>query len=206
MKAKKANMQMTKVELLKSFMVNRDLKPHPWAQKAGIRSSTIYNFLAGKSATLSSDTLEKLAQAAGATVDEILGRGASQNPVAGDVPLRFEIGINGRLFQMQTIGFVPRPSGVAAGVDLTAARVEGDGMHPLRAGWIFYFETAPVGPEKLVGKLAVVNVAGRSEPLVREVRRGSQKGLYALVSWNAGTLEDVEVLSGHRIVSITQPL
>ena len=205
MKAKKANEKMTKVELLQSFMVSHNLKPHPWAQKAGIRSSTIYNFLAGKSATLSSDTLEKLAQAAGATVDEILGRRASKIS-SGDVPLRYEIGINGRLFQMDSEEFASRPAGFDVGVELVAARVEGDGMHPLKAGWVIYFESAAVGPEKLVGKLAVVTVSGRTEPLIREVRRGSQKGLYALHAWNAGTLEDVEVLSGHRIVSISQPL
>ena len=54
-------------ENLISFMDARGLKPHPWATKAGIRSSTLYNFLAGKSASLSSDTL--IAWGSGPLVD-----------------------------------------------------------------------------------------------------------------------------------------
>lgn len=185
-------------------MEERGLKPHPWAQAAGLRSSTLYNFLAGKSATLSSETLERLAQAASASVDEILGR---ERSVSADraVPLRWTVGILGRLFKMEKEEMVSRPAGDAGSTDLEAARIDGDGLHPLRAGWIVYFESAGRDPSALVGKLAVVYLDGKPAPLVREIRKGSQAGLYTLLSWSAAPLEDVVVDTAHLVVSITQP-
>lgn len=185
-------------------MEGRGLKPHPWAQAAGLRSSTLYNFLAGKSATLSSESLERLAQAAGASVDEILGR---ERSVSADraVPLRWTVGILGRLYKMEKEEIVDRPAGVDGEVALEAARIEGDGLHPLRAGWVVYYEREPRDPSALVGKLAVVLVDGKPAPMVREIRKGSQAGLYNLLSWSAAPMEDVSVDSAHLVVSIAQP-
>lgn len=193
-----------KITALKKFMESRGLKPHPWASSAGIRSSTLYNFLAGKSATLSSETLEKLAVAAGASVDEILGR-ASTHADSASVPLKWIVGIHGRLFEMEVEGMVAPPAGATKGKPLVAARVDGDGLHPVRAGWLVYFEEQATPPEKLIGKLAVVRVAGKAQQMIREIRRGSTAGLYTLMSWSAAPIDDVEIEEAHLVVSFTQP-
>lgn len=194
-----------KIAALRSFMERRGLKPHPWAQSAGIRSSTLYNFLAGKSATLSSETLERLAQAAGASVDEILGREGPRPTGGAGVPLRYTVGILGRLFVADVEEVVARPAGVPSDVDLVAARIDGDGLSPLRAGWIVYFEAVARDPSTLSGKLAVVRLPGKPAPLVREIRRGSQAGLFTLLAWTGSPIEDVEVEAAHLVVSIAQP-
>lgn len=193
-----------KITALKKFMESRGLKPHPWALSAGIRSSTLYNFLAGKSATLSSETLEKLAVAASASVDEILGR-VSTHADSASVPLKWIVGIHGRLFEMEVEGKVALPPGASKNKPLIAARVDGDGLHPVRAGWIVFFEEQATQPDKLIGKLAVVTVAGKPQQMIREIRKGSTAGLYTLLSWSAAPIEDVEVVEAHLVVSFTQP-
>lgn len=206
---------------LQSFMDAKGLKPHPWAQAAGLRSSTLYNFLAGRSHSLTSDSLQRLAQAAGATVDEILsGKPAaphkpsrleeapprqptptSTGPV---VPIKWLVGVYGRLFEMDRAVEVSRPVGVPPGVEAVAARVDGDGLHPIPSDWLVFFEAAAKPPEAVVGKLCVVRMRGSQQPMIREVRKGATPGLYTLLSWSASPMENVEVVEAHPVLSITQ--
>lgn len=204
---------------LKAFMDTKGLKPHPWAKAAGLRSSTLYNFIAGRSHSLTSDSLQRLARAAGATVDEILS-GITQGPAGknkqkqltspakttsqGDVALRWLVGIYGRLFQVEGDVFVQRPVGIPAGVEVVAARVDGDGLHPIPTDWMVFFEANPRPPDRVIGKLCIVRVRGAQQPMIREVRRGSAPGLYTLLSWAASPLENVEVVEAHLVLSITQ--
>ena len=190
---------------LLAFMETRALKPHPWATKAGIRSSTLYNYLAGKSASLSSDTLQRLAKAAGATVDEVLGGKppeSKQSPTG--VPVTALVGVYGRLFMMIETEQIERPVGVPEGVAVLAARIDGDGLHPIPSGWYVFYEEKPRGPSELVGKLAVVEVKGQPQRLVRQLQKGSTAGLYTLVAWSSGPLADVEVTAAHAVLSIAQ--
>lgn len=203
---------------LREFMDTRGLKPHPWAQSAGLRSSALYNFLSGRSHSLTADSLQRLAKAAGATVDDLLGgkppeaqkqapeRAApSQKPTSGgEVAVRWLVGIYGKLFHMDQETVVPRPVGIPPGVDAVAARVDGDGLHPIPSDWLVFFEAAPKPPEQVIGKLCVVRMRGGQQPMIREIRRGSQPGLYTLLSWGASPLENVEVLEAHPVLSITQ--
>lgn len=192
-----------KVTALRRFMEARGLKPHPWAQAAGLRSSTIYNFLSGKSLSLSSDTLERLAKAAGATVDEILSGEKTNNMSEAPVLVPYTVGVYGRLFSMDRPMQVQRPAGVPAEVKVVAARIDGDGLHPVPDGWMVYFEAQPRDPESLVGKLCVVQVAG-GQRLIREIRRGQNPGLYTLLSWTASPMEQAQVQAAHLIISIAQ--
>jgi len=192
-----------KVAAFKHFMEVRGLKPHPWAQAAGLRSSTIYNFLSGKSLSLSSDTLERLAKAAGASVDEILSGEKTNHRNDAPVLVPYTVGVYGRLFSMDRPMQVQRPAGVPAEVEVVAARIDGDGLHPVPDGWLVYFEAEPRDPEALIGKLCVVQVAG-GQRLIREIRRGQNPGLYTLLSWTASPMEQAQVQAAHLIISIAQ--
>ena len=189
-------------------MRDRGLKPHPWAKSAGLRSSTIYNALAGTTQRLSSDTLQRLAQAAGISVDELLGRETSQ-PVAAKRPVQVMgvIGVYGRIYQSdETDGVIERPPGVAADADVVAVRVDGDGLHPIPPGWHVIYEREARDPEGLLKKLAVVLPTGSTHAVVREIRRGSTAGLYTLIGWACAPAEDVEITRAHAVVAIVQPL
>lgn len=193
---------------LDAFMRERGLKPHPWAKKAGLRSSTLYNYLSGRSHSLSSQSLQRLAKAANATVDEILTGNAKQAaPTAptsgGGVAVSYRVGVYGRLFPMD-VEVISRPVGIPAGVRVVAAKVDGDGLHPVPADWHVFFEEESKPAEALIGKLAVVRLRGNPQPMIREIRRGSTAGLYTLLSWGAGPIDDAEIVEAHLILSISQ--
>ena len=56
--------------LLRSFMQNRGLRPSEWARSAGIPSGELLGFLTGKSRTIPTASLEKLAAAARCKVED----------------------------------------------------------------------------------------------------------------------------------------
>jgi len=58
---------------LVGFMRAKGLKPGPWADAAGVNPNAIYNFLNNRSQSLSQETLERLAEKAGAKVSELTG-------------------------------------------------------------------------------------------------------------------------------------
>jgi transcriptional regulator with XRE-family HTH domain len=57
---------------LRDVMVEHKLTPAKWAEKAGIRSTAIYNFLNGHSDSLSMPTIEKLARAVDLPVADVI--------------------------------------------------------------------------------------------------------------------------------------
>lgn len=58
--------------ILRSFMRKKNLKTNSWAIKAGISEGTIRAFLTGKTSSLTTLVIEKLAKAAGVTPAEII--------------------------------------------------------------------------------------------------------------------------------------
>jgi phage repressor protein C with HTH and peptisase S24 domain len=65
-------------------MSDRKLKMLPWATAAGMAEGTLRNFLAGKANSMRSDTYAALADAAGVTVDQLLGVDDDMPPAAPD--------------------------------------------------------------------------------------------------------------------------
>lgn len=62
----------TQRDAFRAFMVARRLRPSQWARAAGIGSGEIMAFLAGHAREISPSSLEKLAHAAGASVEDLL--------------------------------------------------------------------------------------------------------------------------------------
>lgn len=58
---------------LLAFMDARGLNPADWSRKAGVSSSSIYNFIHGRSESLHSTTMRRLANAANVPVSAITG-------------------------------------------------------------------------------------------------------------------------------------
>lgn len=98
---------------------------------------------------------------------------------------------------------VPRPPGV--GGDVVAAKIKGDSMHPFRDGWIVFWQKNQDGvPEECLGQLCVCQV--RNGPtLLKELHRGSRRGLFTLISWNAPPKVDVDIEWAAKVVDIRQP-
>lgn len=70
---------------IRRFMVERNLKPKPWAISAGLGDGVVRNYLAGRADSLNQTTLEKLARAADATVAELIGEKPRDPRVGKDV-------------------------------------------------------------------------------------------------------------------------
>jgi len=58
---------------IRAFMAARGLRTAPWCRCAGVQESALRGFLAGRSRSLTIETMAKLAEAANASVAEILG-------------------------------------------------------------------------------------------------------------------------------------
>ena len=188
-------------------MQRRGLKPHPWATSAGIRSSALYNFINGDSHSLSGDTLLKLAKAAGASVEELMGEPSAKTSEALGTTVRvpYFVSTLGRLVEAERAETVPYPIGVLPDLALLCARVKKDGPS-FTAGSLVYFEEKSRSPKDLIGFLVIAHTAHGSNTAVRRLGRGSSAGLYTLWSSDSGLEEGVEVESVQFIVATIQPL
>lgn len=61
----------TKREALRVFMLKRHLRATEWAKKAGIPAALIYGYLTGRSASIPADALEKLANIAKVSPEDL---------------------------------------------------------------------------------------------------------------------------------------
>lgn len=89
--------------------------------------------------------------------------------------------------------------------DTEALIVEGDSMLPIEPrSVVFVTRSRPSTADDILGKLCVVELAdGRR--LVKQVRRGYQKGRFNLISTNAAPIEDVEIEPAARVRAIIPP-
>lgn len=92
---------------------------------------------------------------------------------------------------------VPAPPGV---IDSFALMVRAP-LSPTD-GWVLYYDPRPENPATLVGRLAVVRVEGRSEPLLGVLRRGGTAGTYSVMGFVGESTQDVDsrVLDASPIV------
>lgn len=99
-------------------------------------------------------------------------------------------------------GFEQVEAPVHEGGDCVALRLRGDSMYPMRDGWlIFYRKDSDSVDDSCINQLCVVRVTD-GPTLVKEVRRGSQPGLFTLISWNAPPREDVRLDWASRVIDI----
>lgn len=189
-------------QTLRELMDRKGLNPHSLSQKANIRASTIYNFMSGTSKSLSLTVIEKIAEAVGVPASEILG----ETPAgAGNfIQVTYEVGVHGKLYESDEPIQLERPSWLPEDEQVLAAVASGDAMRPMPGDWTVLFRQEPQDPEELLGRLCVVRVAGIAQPMIREIRRGTQRGLYHLAFWSAAPIDDAEIQAAHLIVSLAQ--
>ena len=61
-------------EAVRAFMIARHLRASEWAKSASVPLNELYGFLSGRSRALSTDSTQRLAKAARASLDEMFGR------------------------------------------------------------------------------------------------------------------------------------
>ncbi len=121
---------------------------------------------------------------------------------SNQVPLQGKIGAGQELMLYENVDDGETVSTEIAEVDAAAFEVEGDSMIPLARNKDIVF----VGPARrdigaLIGKeCAVLLEDGRR--FLKVIERGSKKGLYDLVSYNAETIRDVSVHSAGPLLGV----
>jgi phage repressor protein C with HTH and peptisase S24 domain len=85
-------------------------------------------------------------------------------------------------------GYVEAPPGASASTE--AVEVKGNSMLPLYEDGTILYYSKQLAPDGMVGKRCVVRLEDQ-RVLVKSIRRGSERGLYTLVSLNAPDIEDV---------------
>lgn len=135
----------------------------------------------------------------------LTGSGASKR--ATKVPVICYIGAGSEVHpiddhaQGRGLEEVDPPQGVTGCV---AAIIRGDSMHPLKDGWLIFWTRDHEGvPEDCLGKLCVVEIVN-GPTMVKEVHKGSKKGLYDLHSWNAPLRKDVKLSWAAKVLDIRQ--
>jgi hypothetical protein len=149
------------------------------AKKAGLRESGIRKFLTTEGATITHDTLKKLANAKGIAVQSLVGSGKAK--LVG----RIGAGAVVQLFPGDSEqGFledVDIPPGTDTQGEVEALEIEGDSMRPLKAGWRVFFERGGYRPpSELLGQLCVVKLKD-GVILLKEVQRGYEPGRFNLI-------------------------
>jgi hypothetical protein len=92
---------------------------------------------------------------------------------------------------------VPVPVGMAS--DATALRFQGDAFTD---GWLCFYQPGSGSVTECLGRLAIIQVAGKSEWYCRVLKRGYTKGTYSLIDTLSGgaTIEDVKVASATPVL------
>jgi transcriptional regulator with XRE-family HTH domain len=81
-----------------------------------------------------------------------------------------------------------------------------DAMHPIRSGWLVFFDRSRLGVQPdCLNQLCVVQLQGSAAVLVRELRRGYRPKTYNLMGWSTDMIEDVTLDWAAPILAIQPP-
>jgi phage repressor protein C with HTH and peptisase S24 domain len=93
-------------------------------------------------------------------------------------------------FDEDGAGYVEAPPGAGPGTE--AVEVRGSSMFPLYEDGTILYYSKQLNPDSMIGKRCIVRLEDE-RMLVKNLRRGSERGLFTLASLNAPDIEDVAV-------------
>lgn len=186
----------TRRQNFKQWMAANGLKPAAVARTSGVPRTTIYSYLDGTSSSLLGTTEARIAQAFGATVEQLFG---SKGSLRSEVGVWGKIGAGADIFPMSDFASTPMyevelPATLSPEEDYVAFEIDGFSMPPAEPGWLVVFRNVEVTPQDLINSPCMVDTAdGRR--LFKRLRPGYQPGRFNLESWDGSPLMvDVEVL------------
>lgn len=91
--------------------------------------------------------------------------------------------------------------GLLADEDAEAFQIVGDSMLPLARPGDTVFFGSPRPPSRLIGEESLVELVDGTR-LFKTIERGSRAGLYDLVSYNASTIRDVEIVKAGPFLGV----
>jgi transcriptional regulator with XRE-family HTH domain len=131
------------------------------------------------------------------------GLGADGSPAVMTTSVVGELGPGWRLtWTSESSERVPPPVTVDP-ANTAAIRVSAEGLAPLRPGWLlFYSRDRSGGPKRAIGKLSVVQPADNDAALLGELRPGSRRQRFDLLSWNGSIWHDLRLTWAAPVIEI----
>ncbi len=169
---------------LREYMAAHDLTVNGWTTLAGLRESTLRNFLNGDSQSLSDRSYELLASVRGDPVS--LLRGEKPERLAHvEIPVRSYVGAGDEVVSLtddeEPIDWTAAMPGLE---DAEATQVRGLSMMPLyRDGDLLFHKRMNIDPMLLRDEVCVMQTKGRKR-YVKMIQPGTKRGTFRLVSFN----------------------
>lgn len=135
----------------------------------------------------------------------LTGRGQMRGRAAAGIPIAGLVGAGGTVTGPTDDGYVDPPDNIDLpdAADSVAYVVKGDSQYPrFLDGETLIAAREPQSPERMLGRLAICELDGDGEKVVKTIKRGRKAGLYTLASHNAPDMEDVRIRSAHAIKAI----
>lgn len=137
-------------------------------------------------------SVDRYAAAFGVSAGWLLTGVSSEGP-RDRVELMGFVGAGQEVYQFDEggAGDVEAPPGVASGT--VAVEVRGESMLPLYEDGTILYYSRQLPPENMVGRRCITRLAD-DRVLVKTLSRGSERGLWTLLSLNAPPIEDVALV------------
>lgn len=161
------------------------------ARMMGIDPASVHRLLQGKR-PMRFDEATQLSRLLGVTVDDVLRHAGLPIGAGGSVPVvgTIEAGGEAHIDWGTEIARVPVPVDMPPNAVAIRMRTAGTPWEPMD-GWTLYVRPPVDGvPAEVVGRMALVRLAGNGTILLRFLRRGYTRGRYNLVGWQAASIED----------------
>lgn len=123
---------------------------------------------------------------------DLYSRILGDHPIERTVRLAGYVGAGQEVYQFDEdgAGFVEAPPG--ANSETEAVEVRGESMLPLYEDGTILYYSKQLSPDSMVGRRCIVRLEDE-RVLVKSLQRGSDRGLWTLVSLNAPDIKDVGV-------------
>ena len=173
---------MTYADKLRKIVSLLDLTQEELADRLDSSQSSVNRWIAGKG-----DPGGRSAERINALYNEIIDGG-----VINQVPLIGIVGAGQAVYPINdgANDMVEAPEN--ASKTTVAVKVTGDSMMPwLEDGWLIYY-SKQLPPDEMVNRRCIIQLSDE-RLMVKTLLRGSQAGLWTLISTNAAPIEDVAV-------------
>lgn len=181
------------LEGLRKVMEAKSLKPAPLSEKAGLGTTAIRDLYRKKAASPKLSTALKIADAVEMSVDQIIAAAHSALPTLRTIAIAGKVGAGASVPVFDVYGKegdgpqVKAPPGLPTS-GIVAVEVEGDSMEPVYSAGDLLFYTRAVAdgvPTEAIGRRCVCECE-KGLGWVKQVKLGSEPGLFNLISLNPG--------------------
>lgn len=167
------------------------------ARRSGVKATTIYSYLDGKSQSMKGTTQDDIALAFDVPVERLF---TFEQGGRREVGVWGKVGAGADIYPLSDYTDEPMyevdlPPSVDPQFEYVAFEVDGLSMPPAEPGWIVVFRKVEMLTEDLINFPCLIDT-GDGRRLFKRLRRGYAPGRYNLESWDGSPLmEDVEVVT-----------